>query len=114
MNFENFSFQTLVFQGLNGLAFSMLLFLLAAGLSLIFGLMDVINPAHGAYYLLGAYFGYSVVNFTHNFWLGLLLAPIAVGFVGFIMERGFLRRLYNQPHGNLVILSLGMPTFWGT
>jgi branched-subunit amino acid ABC-type transport system permease component len=108
MNLQNFSFETLVFQVLNGLAFSMLLFLLAAGLTLIFGLMDVINLAHGSFYLLGAYFGYSVVQLTNNFWLALILAPIGVAVVGLIMEVGFLRPLYSKPHANIVIMTLGI------
>jgi branched-chain amino acid transport system permease protein len=113
MNLDNFTIETFIFQTLNGLAFSMLLFLLAAGLSLIFGLMDVINLAHGAYYLLGAYFGYSLVKWTNNFWVALILAPIGVGLVGFVMERGFLRPLYNKAHGNIVILTLGFAYLLG-
>jgi branched-subunit amino acid ABC-type transport system permease component len=85
----------------------MLLFLLAAGMTLIFGLMEVVNLAHGTYYLLGAYFGYSIVNATQNFWLAVILAPLGVGLVGLVMERFFLRPLYSKPHSNMVILTLG-------
>ncbi|MDB5080016.1 MAG: Branched-chain amino acid transporter permease [Chloroflexi bacterium] len=107
MNLQNFSFETLIFQVLNGLAFSMLLFLLAAGMTLIFGLMKVVNLAHGTFYLLGAYFGYSIITLTNSFWIALILAPVAVGLVGLVMERFFLRPLYNKPHSNMVILTLG-------
>ncbi|MBN9388569.1 MAG: branched-chain amino acid ABC transporter permease [Chloroflexi bacterium] len=107
MNLQNFTFETFVFQVLNGLSTSMLLFLLAAGMTLIFGLMEVVNLAHGTYYLLGAYFGYSVMNATNNFWLALVIAPLGVGVVGFVMERFFLRPLYSKAHSNMVILTLG-------
>jgi branched-subunit amino acid ABC-type transport system permease component len=85
----------------------MLLFLLAAGMTLIFGLMKVVNLAHGTFYLLGAYFGYSIITLTNSFWIALILAPVAVGLVGLVMERFFLRPLYNKPHSNMVILTLG-------
>src|SRR5215467_7096825 len=75
-------------QTLNGVSFGMLLFLLAAGLSLIFGLMRILNLAHGSYYLLGAYVALSVVNATGSF---VLAAAVVV--LGVVMERVFLRRL---------------------
>jgi branched-chain amino acid transport system permease protein len=83
-------------QLLNGLVFSMLLFVLAAGLSLIFGQMNVINLAHGAFYLLGGYIGLSIVRLLDNFWLALLLAPLLVGGLGLVIEHLFLRRLYGR------------------
>ncbi len=108
MNLANLSFDFLVLQLLNGLSLSMLLFLLAAGLSLIFGIMNVINLSHGAFYLIGAYFGFSVVTATGNFWLAFLLAPLGVGLIGFLMESGLLRWLYKRDHLNQVILTFGM------
>jgi branched-chain amino acid transport system permease protein len=108
MNLSNLSFEYLVLQLLNGLSLSMLLFLLAAGLSLIFGLMNVINLAHGAFYLLGAYFGLSLINWTGNFWLAFILAPLGVGLVGFVTESGLLRWLYKRDHLNQVILTFGL------
>ncbi len=98
----------MVIQLLNGLSLSMLLFLLAAGLSLIFGLMNVINLSHGAFYLLGAYFGFSVVNWTGNFWLAVVLAPVGVGLLGLVIEAGLLRWLYKSDHLNQVILTFGV------
>jgi branched-chain amino acid transport system permease protein len=108
MRLENLTLDSLIFQLLNGLSLSMLLFLVAAGLSLIFGLMNVINLAHGAFYLLGAYFGFSVFNWTGNFWLSALIAPFGVALVGLIMESGLLRRLYSRDHLNQVILTFGV------
>src|SRR3989442_15698971 len=83
-------------QTLNGLSFGALLFLLASGLSLIFGLMRIVNSAHGSYYLLGAYIALSVVKATHSFILALVAAAAGVGGVGFVMQRVFLARFYRQ------------------
>ncbi len=105
---KNITLDFLVLQLLTGLSFSMLLFLLAAGLSLIFGIMNVINLAHGAFYLLGAYLGLSVLNWTDNFWLAFVLAPLGVGLLGFVMEAGLLRWLYKRDHLNQVILTFGV------
>ena len=82
-----------IVQLLNGVSFGMLLFLLAAGLSLIFGLMRVLNLAHGSYYLLGAYVGLTVIRLTDSFLLATLAATAAATVVGLLMERFFLRRV---------------------
>jgi branched-subunit amino acid ABC-type transport system permease component len=102
------SFDTFVIQLTNGLVFSLLLFMTAAGLSLIFGLMDVVNLAHGTFYLLGAYLGFSLVRLTGNFWLALLLAPLIVGVVGLLLERTLLRRLYPRGHLDQVLFTFGV------
>jgi branched-chain amino acid transport system permease protein len=83
-------------QLLNGISFGMLLFLLAAGLSLIYGLMRVLNLAHGSYYLLGGYIGLTVVQVTGSFVLAAVTAPVAVALLGMVMERFFLRRFPRQ------------------
>jgi branched-chain amino acid transport system permease protein len=93
-------------QTLNGLSFGALLFLLASGLSLIFGLMRIVNIAHGSYYLLGAYIALSVVKATHSFILALLAAAAGVAGVGFIMQRVFLARFYRQTLAQ-VLLTMG-------
>jgi branched-chain amino acid transport system permease protein len=85
-----------IIQTLNGISFGMLLFLLAAGLSLIFGLMKVLNLAHGSYYLLGGYLGLTVLRFTDSFLLALLGAAIGVTILGILMERWVLRRIYGE------------------
>lgn len=93
-------------QTLNGLSFGALLFLLASGLSLIFGLMRIVNIAHGSYYLLGAYIALSVVKATHSFILALLAAAAGVAGVGFLMQRIFLARFYRQTLAQ-VLLTMG-------
>jgi branched-chain amino acid transport system permease protein len=80
-------------QTLNGVSFGMLLFLLAAGLSLIFGLMRILNLAHGSYYLLGAYVALSAANVTGSFVVAAAAGIAAVVVLGVVMERFFLRRL---------------------
>jgi branched-subunit amino acid ABC-type transport system permease component len=103
--------ENLLVQLLNGLVSGMLLFVLAAGLSLIFGLMDVINLTHGALYLLGGYIGLSMVRTFSNFWLALILAPLAVGLIGLAIEVFFLRRLYErgrQRHLDQVLFTFGL------
>lgn len=85
-----------VIQTLNGISLGMLLFLIASGLSLIFGLMKIANLAHGSFYLLGAYVGLSVLNATNSFWLAVLVAPVAVGMLGVVLQRLLLNRFHNQ------------------
>lgn len=100
---ENFLIQLL-----NGLVTSMLLFVMAAGLSLIFGLMDVINLTHGAFYLLGGYIGLTAVRQLGNFWLALIVAPVLVGGLGLFIEYFFLRRLYGRGrHLEQVLFTFG-------
>ena len=86
----------------------MLLFLLSVGLTLIFGMLDVVNLAHGSFYMLGAYAGLA----THRGAPGtsgspLLAAPLAVGLVGALVERGCLRPLYRRPPLDQVLLTFG-------
>jgi branched-chain amino acid transport system permease protein len=83
-------------QLLNGISFGMLLFLLAVGLSLIYGLMRILNLAHGSYYLLGGYIGLTVVRITESFILAAVAAPVVVALIGIVMERFFLRRFPKQ------------------
>jgi branched-subunit amino acid ABC-type transport system permease component len=97
-----------IVQGLNGVAYGLLLFLLATGLTLIFGMMDVVNLAHGSFFMLGAYLGYSTARLTQNFWLALLVAPIVVGLLGILIEVGLLKRLYRRPLLDQVILTFGL------
>jgi branched-subunit amino acid ABC-type transport system permease component len=112
---------TFIIQLTNGLVFSLLLFMLAAGLSLIFGLMDVVNLAHGTFYLLGGYVGLSIVGWLGNFWLALLLAPLLVGGLGLLLEIMLLRRLYLRGHLDQVLFTFGaaligadqMRSVWG-
>src|SRR5919204_2905579 len=94
-------------QALNGISFGALLFILAAGLSLIFGMMDVVNLAHGAFYMLGAYIALAVVQRTGQFWVALVLAPVLVGILGLVIEPLLLRRLRGR-HLDQVLLTIGI------
>ncbi len=95
-------------QALNGLSYGVLLFLLSVGLTLIFGMLDVVNLAHGSFYLLGAYAGLTLIAATGNFWLAMLAAPLAVGAIGALIERGLLRPLYRRPTLDQVLLTFGL------
>lgn len=98
-------------QLLNGLAFSMLLFLLAAGLTIIFGMMDFMNLAHGSFYMLGAYVALQVVHQSYwglSFWLALIVAPLTVGVLGFVLDRLLLRRVHRRGHLDQVLLTFGL------
>jgi branched-chain amino acid transport system permease protein len=86
----------LVVSVLSGLSYGMVLFLLATGLSIVLGLMGVVNLAHGMLFMIGAYMGITVGNATGSFLLGVICGVVAAGISGLIIERGFLRRLYKQ------------------
>lgn len=101
---ENF-----IIQFLNGLVFSMLLFIMAGGLSIIFGQMNVINLSHGAFYLLGGYVGLTMVRQIGSFWLALLIAPLLVAIIAVVIEHFLLRRLYGaHRHLEQVLLTFGL------
>jgi branched-chain amino acid transport system permease protein len=99
----------------------MIYVLLAIGLSLIFGLMTVVNFAHGALYMLGAYFGVFLLGYTKNFWVALIVAPLMVGALGLLMERFLIRRLYGRSPDDPLLLTFGLSlilvegvkVFWG-
>src|SRR2546425_5771148 len=86
----------------------MIFVLLAIGLSLIFGLMNVVNFAHGSLYMLGAYFGVFLIGLTGNFWLGLVLAPLMVGALGLLTERFLIRPLYGRSPDDPLLLTFGL------
>jgi branched-chain amino acid transport system permease protein len=90
-------------QVLNGIAFGMLLFLLAAGLSLMFGLMGIVNLAHGAYFMVGGYIGLVTLETTDSFLLALAAGAAGGALLGFLTERFFMRRIYGL-HGHESIL----------
>src|SRR6266700_7613513 len=87
----------LITQTLNGLFSAGLLFLIASGLTLAFGVMRIVNIAHGSFFMLGVYVAFSVVARTHSLMAGALAAMLVVGIVGFVMQRFFLRRFASQP-----------------
>ena len=99
--------ESIVFQLVNSLVYGMLLFLMAAGLSLIFGLMNVVNLAHGSFFMLGAFFGLTIAKWTGSYWLALALAPIPAIVIGVLIERVFIRHLYTRGHLDQVLLTFG-------
>jgi len=102
----------LIEQCLNGLQFGLLLFLLAAGLTLVFGIMDLVNLAHGSLYMLGAYFAATFVSWTDSFVIGAVLALGATLIVGMLMEVVALRRLYGRDHLDHVLGTFGLILFF--
>lgn len=101
------SFDFFMFQLLNGLSFGALLFFLASGFTLVFGLMKIANLAHGAFYLLGGYLGLVTIVATGNFWLGLLAGGLGIGLLGLLTERTLLRRIRGQELPE-VLLTIGV------
>jgi branched-chain amino acid transport system permease protein len=94
-------------QALNGASFGALLFLLASGFTLVFGLMRIVNLAQGSLYLLGGYVGLSTIRATGSFWLALVAGAAAVGVAGFIVERGLLRTVRGRPMSE-ILLTVGL------
>jgi branched-chain amino acid transport system permease protein len=112
--------QSFVIDALNGVSYGLLLFMLSAGLTLIFSMLGVLNFAHASFYMLGAYVGFSVAA-RAGFWWALVIAPLVVGLMGAALERWLLRRV--RPHGHLAELLLtfgaayligeGVKLIWG-
>ena len=96
-----------IIQTLNSVAFGGLLVLLSSGFSLIFGLMRIPNLAHGAFFMLGAYFGYTLLRLNLHFWLAAIAGGLGVGLLGILMERFILRRLAGNEQGQ-VLVTLGV------
>jgi branched-chain amino acid transport system permease protein len=99
-------------QCLNGIQLGMLLFMLAAGLTLIFGIMDLVNLAHGSLYMLGAYFAATFAQWTDSFVLGAVLALLATASVGMALEVAAIRRLYGRSHLDHVLGTFGLLLFF--
>src|SRR5947209_5219801 len=95
-------------QALNGLQFGLMLFLLAAGLTLVFGIMDMINLAHGSLYMLGAFLASTFVQLTGSFWIGVLLAIPAAAVLGMLLEVFLLRSLYQRDHLSQVLATFAL------
>jgi branched-subunit amino acid ABC-type transport system permease component len=91
-----------------GTSLGMLYVLVAMGLTLIFGLMDVVNFAHGAFVTLGAYFGITFLEMTGNFWVSMVLAGVIVAAIGLAIERTFIKRLYEENPIYQLLLTFGL------
>jgi branched-chain amino acid transport system permease protein len=111
-----------VAQAIHGLAYGMLLFLVASGLTLIFGMMGILNIAHASFAMLAAYFSFMVLQMTGNFWLALLIAPVFAGICGIVTERFLLRPVHKHGHLSELLITVGImmlileivKLFWGT
>ncbi|MYZ43347.1 branched-chain amino acid ABC transporter permease [Schauerella aestuarii] len=96
-----------IFSLLNGVIYGLLLFMVSAGLTLIFGMMGVLNFAHASFYMLGAYFAYTLQG-ELGFWPAVMLSPVLVGLVGVVVERYFLRRVHRHGHAHELLLTFGL------
>jgi branched-chain amino acid transport system permease protein len=105
---EDPMFNLFLLQLLNGAQFGILLFLVAAGLTLVFGIMDFINLAHGVLYMVGAYLIAMFAAATESFWLGLLLALPMTLVIGLVLEFLIFRRLYDRSHLDQVLATFGL------
>jgi branched-subunit amino acid ABC-type transport system permease component len=101
-------FSTILTSMLHGLILGMVLVIVAGGLTIIFGMLDVLNFAHGSLYMLGGYLGYTLAKITGSFWLALLIAPVIVGGLGFLIEFFTLRPLYGRPPLHHLLLTFGI------
>lgn len=110
----------IIFATLNGVVTGLLLFMLAAGLTLIFSMMGVLNFAHASFYMLGAYFAYSISLYL-GYWAGLIFAPLIVGILGALVERYALRKVHQSGHVAELVFTFGLAFlieefvqfFWG-
>ncbi|SNZ19101.1 branched-chain amino acid ABC transporter permease [Cohaesibacter gelatinilyticus] len=96
------------FQILNGIGLGMIYFLMGVGLTIIFGMMNFVNFAHGVLYTLGAYFCFQFITMTDNFWVGLLVTPFAVGAFAYLLERVLIRKLYKLDHAVQILITIGV------
>jgi len=106
------SYLLILEQVLNGLQLGVMLFLLAAGLTLVLGIMDFVNLAHGSLYMVGAFVGATVVRWTGSYWLGLVAALPATALVGMAVEVTALRKLYERDHMDQVLATFGLILFF--
>jgi branched-chain amino acid transport system permease protein len=106
--FQNFPIELVLIQTLNGIVTGMILALIASGLTLIFGIMDVVNFAHGELFMLGAYVGVLVLSLTGSFWLALILATLIIGVFGAVMQILTLRPLIGRDPLTTILATFGM------
>src|SRR5687768_16012665 len=99
---------SLLVQLLNGVQYGLLLFLIASGLTLIFGVMGIINLAHGSLFMLGAYAAFLVARATGSLWLALPASFAGGALFGLILERGLFRRFYTREHLDQVLLTFAL------
>jgi branched-chain amino acid transport system permease protein len=95
-------------QLISAVVIAMIIFLVASGLSLIFGILGIGNFAHGSLFMFGAYITYTIMSKFEQFWLAGILAPIGVGLIGLLVERFLIRRIYGSPHIYQFLLTFGL------
>ena len=105
---------TLAAQTVVGLSLGMIYVLLALGLSLIFGLLGIVNFAHGSLFLLGAYLGFYVLGLTGSFWVALVIGPILVGGIGLVVERILIRPLSERGPDAALLVTFGLSLWLST
>ncbi|SEP49637.1 amino acid/amide ABC transporter membrane protein 1, HAAT family [Methylobacterium sp. ap11] len=103
-----FPLDLLALQLVTGVALGAIYVLVGIGLSLIFGLMNVVNFAHGAFFMAGAYVGVFLYGYTGNFWVSLVAAPLAMGLLGLVVERVLVRPLYGRGIDDPLLLTFGL------
>ncbi|SDX95420.1 amino acid/amide ABC transporter membrane protein 1, HAAT family [Ruegeria halocynthiae] len=96
------------FQLLNGLGLGVIYFLLSVGLTITFGLLNFVNFAHGAFYMVGAYVTFVIVSLTGNFWLALLIAPLVIGTLAIALEQSVVKFSYVLEHKYQILVTLGV------
>ena len=99
---------TILIQTMNGLQYGLLLFLIASGLTMIFGIMHIINLAHGALYMVGAYLMYWLSGLVDNFFIAILLAVPLAALLGVLIERFLIQALYSREHLDQVLMTFGL------
>ncbi|MGH1541921.1 MAG: branched-chain amino acid ABC transporter permease [Arenicella sp.] len=97
-----------LFQFVNGIGLGMIYFLMGVGLTIIFGMMNFVNFAHGIFYAVGAYICYQFIVWSDSYWVGLLVAPVLVGFIAYCLERVLIRRLYKMDHAVQILITIGV------
>jgi len=102
------SFNLIIVQIFNGIVLGMIYVILAMGLTIVWGMMDIINFSHGFFYTIGAYFAYSVVSLTGNFWLALVCVPPCTALIGICLERLLLRKLYKTNILYQILMTFGI------
>src|SRR5574337_518356 len=99
---------SLLIQVLNAVQYGLLLFLVASGLTLVFGVMGIINLAHGSFYMIGAYMAFTLSSWTGNLWLAIALGVVLSAVLGIVLEWAFFARLYRRDHLEQVLLTYGL------
>ncbi|RTL56843.1 MAG: branched-chain amino acid ABC transporter permease [Rhodocyclaceae bacterium] len=99
---------SILIQLLNGIQYGLLLFLVAAGLTLVFGIMGVINLAHGSFYMIGAYLAWSLAELAGSFWVGIAIGIVLTIILGMVLEVVFFKHLYRRDHLYQVLMTYGL------